>query len=472
MARKEARIVGGRMNLGGETMGTARRIRYGVLGLGLSAIFGLHSAALADPPAPPPNPTAGDTPKYLPQDGFFSALKQAAKQGYDHEVVRGHFDLGSPPNAHRYYCLLDTKTGQKEPNGVLGDTVNLPDGKTGMKNSSVSMYTCAAAEREGMLVTAGYGVDAATATTAATSSPVELPREGQTKSAVAPSEAPPAPSVPSAAGSAAPVSAAALPDAVKVSPNQIDIGGVRLGMSPDEVRAVLKSKKLLDYTESAETLSYLDSARGAMQALTNGRFVNVIAAWTPPPAAAADSYQVDGESYEVLFTPVPGKEQVMGITHSVGYSPAHAIHEIALENGLTQKYGGYPDADGLPASPTWRVQGDGTLRVGDPCNRRGTLGGLGALNVAAASRENLALKWTAEDFKSQIDRCGVVIVTEDHFTANGGALRADRLVTRFTVTAYSPSIGLEGAKTAGQLIHAAGGSARKSDIKALPASSL
>jgi hypothetical protein len=420
-------------------VGTSRRIRYGVLGLGLSAVFGLRTGALADPPA-------GDVPKSLPQDGFFSSLKQAAKQGYDHEVVRGHFDLGAPPNVHRYYCLLDTRTGEQEPNGVLGDTVSLPDGKTGIKNSSVSMYTCASAERHGMLVTAGYGVDAPPANT--TTATVEVPRE-----------------VP-------PAAPAALPDTIKVSPNQIDIGGVKLGMSPDEVRTVLKSKKLLDYTESAETLSYLDSAKGGMQAIANGRFVNVIAAWTPPPAAAADSYQVDGESYEVLFTPVPGREQVMGVIHSVGYSPANAIHEIALENGLTQKFGGYSGPDGLPASPTWRVQSDGTVRVGDACNRRGTLGGLGALNVAATGRANLALKWTAEDFRSQIDQCGAAIVTEDHFTANGGALRADRLVTRFTVTAYSPSIGLEAAKAAGQLIHAAGGSVRKSDTKALPASTL
>ena len=282
-------------------MGTSRQIRYGVLGLGLSAFFGLWNRALADPPAaPPPNPPAGDVPKYLPQDGFFSSLKQAAKQGYDHEVVRGHFDLGSPPNLHRYYCLLDTRTGEKEPNGVLGDTVSLADGKTGIKNSSVSMYTCASAERQGMLVTAGYGLDAAKRAT------VELPREAL----------PPAPTP-----AAAPAAPAALPDTVKLSPNQIDIGGVKLGMSPDEVRAVLKSKKLLDYTESAETLSYLDSAKGAVQALPNGRFVNVIAAWTPPSAPAADSYRVDGESYEVLFTPVPGREQVMGVIHSVGYSP-------------------------------------------------------------------------------------------------------------------------------------------------------
>jgi hypothetical protein len=433
---------------------TTRRARYGVLASALSlSAFG--SGAWADPPtdtaaAQPANSSADDAPKSLPQDGFFSSLKQAARQGYDHEVVRGHFDLGTPPNVHRYYCLVDVKTHQKEPNGVLGDPVPAPGGMIAIKNSSVSMYTCANAEKQGMLVTAGYGVGVAA--TAPVPAPTQAPTSAQ-------------------AAMSAPMPLAASP----VSPNQIDIGGVTLGMSPDEVRAVLKSKKLLDYTESAETLSFLDPAKGVTQAVPNGRFVNLIAAWTPPPAGPADAYRVDGESYEVMFTPVPGKEQAMGIIHTVGYSPANAIHEVALENGLTKKYGGFAESDDLPASPTWRIQSAGNVQVGDPCNRRGTLGGLGALNVANPARENLALKWSPEDFKSQIEHCGLAIVTEDHFTENGGALRADRLVTRFTVTAYSPSIGLEGAKGAEQLIRAAGGPARKSDAsraKTLPPSSL
>jgi len=433
---------------------TTRRARYGVLASALSlSAFG--SGAWADPPtdtaaAQPANSSADDAPKSLPQDGFFSSLKQAARQGYDHEVVRGHFDLGTPPNVHRYYCLVDVKTHQKEPNGVLGDPVPAPGGMISIKNSSVSMYTCANAEKQGMLVTAGYGVGVAA--TAPVPAPTQAPTSAQ-------------------AAMSAPMPLAASP----VSPNQIDIGGVTLGMSPDEVRAVLKSKKLLDYTESAETLSFLDPAKGVTQAVPNGRFVNLIAAWTPPPAGPADAYRVDGESYEVMFTPVPGKEQAMGIIHTVGYSPANAIHEVALENGLTKKYGGFAESDDLPASPTWRIQSAGNVQVGDPCNRRGTLGGLGALNVANPARENLALKWSPEDFKSQIEHCGLAIVTEDHFTENGGALRADRLVTRFTVTAYSPSIGLEGAKGAEQLIRAAGGPARKSDAsraKTLPPSSL
>ena len=435
-------------------MRTTRRARYGVLASALS-LSSFGSGAWADPPtdtaaAQPANSSADDAPKSLPQDGFFSSLKQAARQGYDHEVVRGHFDLGTPPNVHRYYCLVDVKTHQKEPNGVLGDPVPAPGGMIAIKNSSVSMYTCANAEKQGMLVTAGYGVGVAA--TAPVPAPTQAPTSAQ-------------------AAMSAPMPLAASP----VSPNQIDIGGVTLGMSPDEVRAVLKSKKLLDYTESAETLSFLDSAKGVTQAVPNGRFVNLIAAWTPPPAGPADAYRVDGESYEVMFTPVPGKEQAMGIIHTVGYSPANAIHEVALENGLTKKYGGFAESDDLPASPTWRIQSAGNVQVGDPCNRRGTLGGLGALNVANPARENLALKWSPEDFKSQIEHCGLAIVTEDHFTENGGALRADRLVTRFTVTAYSPSIGLEGAKGAEQLIRAAGGPARKSDAsraKTLPPSSL
>ena len=432
-------------------MRITRRARYGVLASALS-LLGFGSGAWADPPtdtaaAQPANSSADDAPKTLPQDGFFSSLKQAAKQGYDHEVVRGHFDLGTPPNVHRYYCLVDVKTHAKEPNGVLGDPVPAPGGMTAIaiKNSSVSMYTCANAEKQGMLVTAGYGVGVAAA------APVPAPQEQPPGQAVKlaqppmPVQAPAPTQAPTSAQAAmpAPMPLAASP----VSPNQIDIGGVKLGMSPDEVRAVLKSKKLLDYTESAETLSFLDPAKGVTQAVPNGRFVNLIAAWTPPPpAGATDAYRVDGESYEVMFTPVPGREQVMGIVHSVGYSPANAIHEVALENGLTKKYGGFAESDDLPASPTWRVQSSGNVLVGDPCNRRGTLGGLGTLTVANPARENLALKWTPEDFKSQIDHCGLAIVTEDHLTENGGALRADRLVTRFTVTAYSPSIGLEGAR--------------------------
>jgi len=115
-------------------------------------------AVLADQPSagPAAADTAGDAPlPTLPQENFFSSVKQSLRMG-DHEVVRGHFDLGAPPNSHRYYCMLDTKTRAKEPNGVLGHPTVLPDGTTTVKDVSVSLYSCDKAEKQGMLVTTGY----------------------------------------------------------------------------------------------------------------------------------------------------------------------------------------------------------------------------------------------------------------------------------------------------------------------------
>ncbi len=426
-------------------MNTLRQIICSASALTAVMIFGGRLAAAADTPLA----TDAGAPKTIPQDSIFSSVKQSLNQDIEHDVVRGHFELGEPPNLHRYYCLISTKTGRREPNGVLGDLDPRRDGMVAVKNSSVSMYSCTKAEQAGLLVTTGYIFNGAPVTASVPSAP-QPPLEAPKPNAIV------------ATSIAAPAVAAAA-DRVALSPTQIDVVGIRLGMSPDEVRAVFKSKKLLDYNESAETLSYLDSAKGAMQPLANGRFVNVIAAWTPPPSStSADNYQVDGEALEVMFTPVPGKERVMGIVHTIGYSPSNAVREVVLENGLVKKYGGFALND-LPQSPTWRIQSSGYLQVGDPCNRRNTLGGIGGLNGASMARENLALKRGAEDLKWVMERCGVAILTEDHITANGGALREDRLVTRFTISAYSPEIALDGAERATQLIHAAGGASKKSD---------
>ena len=243
-----------------------------------------------------------DTQKSLPQQSFFSSLKQAFNKDFDHEVVRGHFDLGSAPNGHRYYCLVDVKTGKKEPNGVLGQPFPLADGTTGIKGGSVSLYSCNNAENQGMLVTTGYVSSVAAGGVTAPAPQAQIPA-----------------GVP------------ALPDA---SPAKVDVAGVKLGMSPDEVRAILKSKKLLDYYESTEALGHFDPIRGAQQPIANGRYVNVIATWAPPSSSSVgDARGEEGESYEVMFTPVPGKERAMAIVHSVGYSPANAVRETALENG-------------------------------------------------------------------------------------------------------------------------------------------
>ncbi|HEY3786282.1 MAG TPA: nuclear transport factor 2 family protein [Steroidobacteraceae bacterium] len=102
-------------------------------------------------------------PPAEPKGNFLSSLKQAFRQDYDHEVVRGHFEVGSAPDVHRYYCLVDPKTGKSESNGVGGKPFVRPDGMTGIKEAAVSFYSCADAERQGILVTIGYALNGVTA---------------------------------------------------------------------------------------------------------------------------------------------------------------------------------------------------------------------------------------------------------------------------------------------------------------------
>jgi hypothetical protein len=381
-------------------------VRLICLVLWLSGATALH----ADTPDGTAVP-AGDVP--VPQESVLSSLKQAFKQDFDHQVVRGHFDVGSPPDAvHRYYCLVDAKSGRREPNGVPGEPMPRADGMTGIKATAVSVYGCASAEQQGILVTTGYLlIGGAAAGAAPAAAPVVV--------------------APVVARAAAGIGAPA---------DRVDVAGVKLGMSLDDVRTILKSKNLLDYHESMQTLG----ARAA-----GGRFVNVVAAWTP-------LMDGDAEAFTVMFTPVPGRERAMAIVHSVDHSPAHAVREAVLSSALEKKYGGYTVADGLPAAPTWRVQHDGSVQVGDTCSRRDLFGGLAERGVASTDRPNLAMKTTPDEFRYQIDSCGVAIVTEDHLASNATLPNGERPVTRFTVTAYSPPIAFEGATAAAQLMQTGG----------------
>jgi pyruvate/2-oxoglutarate dehydrogenase complex dihydrolipoamide acyltransferase (E2) component len=177
----------------------------------LAILFGGSSGALADP-------QAGDAQTPAPTGNFFSSLKQAFKQDLDREVVRGHFDVGSPPDVHRYYCLVDAKTGKGETNGVAGEPVLRPDGMTGIKAGAVSFYTCATAEQQGILVTTGYTLSPGLRSKAAAAPPASpapppaaSPASPASPAASPASPASPAPPVPREAQTpdAAPIVAAA-----------------------------------------------------------------------------------------------------------------------------------------------------------------------------------------------------------------------------------------------------------------------
>jgi ketosteroid isomerase-like protein len=154
---------------------------------------------LADPPAGEPS---GTQPAET-QGGMLSSLKQALAENLDRDQVRGHFDVGAPPAARRYYCLVDPKTGKRESNGVSGETVQRRDGTTGVKSAVVSPLSCADAEQKGLLDTADYKLTGKAAT-----------------AANPPAAAPAAPAAPAPAVTAAPAvsAAAAAPAVVPTAP--------------------------------------------------------------------------------------------------------------------------------------------------------------------------------------------------------------------------------------------------------------
>jgi hypothetical protein len=159
------------------------------------------SVAPADPPATGGGTgTAASSPT---QGGFLSSLKQAFNQDVDREVVWGHFDVGSAPDTHRFYCLLNPKTGKREPNGVAGEPYVRRDGTTGLKQPAVSPTSCAEAEQKGILVTADYTVKGSAGSSKSSVTPAQKAASPAVSASALPAAAP------APAGPAVPVAASA-----------------------------------------------------------------------------------------------------------------------------------------------------------------------------------------------------------------------------------------------------------------------
>jgi hypothetical protein len=180
------------------------------LAVGLLLFCGTHSDAVAEPPAPETgsaaSSSANDAQNLAAKGSFMSSLKQAFAEDLDQEVVRGHFDVGSPPDTHRYYCLVNPKTGKSEPNGVAGQLVVRHDKMTGIKGAAVTFFSCADAEQQGLLVTTGYVLSPGVSSKITAPAHVQRP---SVAAAPAPAAAAAAAATPGAAAAVAPVPAAA-----------------------------------------------------------------------------------------------------------------------------------------------------------------------------------------------------------------------------------------------------------------------
>jgi ketosteroid isomerase-like protein len=134
-----------------------RAVTLSVLLLSGGGNVGGGALVLAQQPTNSAGGSAGASPA-TQGGGFVSSLRQAFGTDFSREVVRGHFDVSSPSGSHRFYCLIDPKTGKREPNAVSGEPYTHRDGTTGLKTPAVSPASCAEAEQKGTLVTAGYVV--------------------------------------------------------------------------------------------------------------------------------------------------------------------------------------------------------------------------------------------------------------------------------------------------------------------------
>ena len=120
----------------------------------------LTLAAAAPPPAAAPTDdnAASKQPK---KGGFMNSLggmlNKSLKTALGGQMIGGYFDFGPGPNPQRYYCMIDPKTGEKQDPAVIGEQVQYTNGMSGVRVSSVSMLSCAGMEKQGKLVTVGYG---------------------------------------------------------------------------------------------------------------------------------------------------------------------------------------------------------------------------------------------------------------------------------------------------------------------------
>jgi ketosteroid isomerase-like protein len=176
--------------------------------------FAASGTASADPPADS-GAVAGAAPSDAPvtqsKGGLLSSLRQALEEDPKRDVVRGYFDIGTPPDTHRYYCLVNPKTGKFLENGVAGTTYTRSDGMTGIKNPVVSDLNCASAEKSRILVTTGYTLNGSFGGTSAP------PAAASKAQAPAPAAAAAAAPVAAAPVAAAPVAAPPLAAAPVVS---------------------------------------------------------------------------------------------------------------------------------------------------------------------------------------------------------------------------------------------------------------
>jgi ketosteroid isomerase-like protein len=266
----------------------ARLVALGVLLLGSGAAL-----SRADPPA---GGTAAATPGGSPpagaqvaevKGGFFSSLKQAFQEDPEREIVRGHFDVGTPPDTRRFYCLVNPKNGRREPNAVAGEPVRRRDGTTRIRQPAVSPLSCADAEAKGLLVTAGYLLPAGAKTAGSPASPANA----------APQGAAGVPASPAAPPAAAPVPAASAPAAAPAAPAPAATVPAAAASAPTAAAAPAPSAAPPAAAVPAAPAAAAAAAADAAQAEVLAAYTRLIAAQNAHDRAAVAALLLDSKDF-------------------------------------------------------------------------------------------------------------------------------------------------------------------------------
>jgi hypothetical protein len=251
----------------------------------------------------------------------------------------------------------------------------------------------------------------------------------------------------------------------------IDVDSIKLGMTLKETRAILSAKGLFVHREFQPNLGYSDPVSQATVPIPNTTFTSGILAWK---GSGRFDLQEDWELVYVMFTPDPGHERAAQIVRTVNYSLPHAVREVDLRKGLTDKYQNlwYAAGGGKSSILEWRFRA--AQNLSRPLTCQATLqwdnhpfsppsvSNLSTGLVYGYSQPtNPVLMYSSTGWRTGIG-CETSEIRETHQVVNETVPPEQRIVTQFTVNALSFTIASEAARTLAQFQQAAASAAGKS----------
>jgi hypothetical protein len=289
----------------------------------------------------------------------------------------------------------------------------------------------------------------------------------------------------------------------------VDIGGLRVGMSPADARRVLSGEKLTNYNEYTLPLTYangvsadVDRFNGNSKAteVPNSTFLNVIITDNRPPLQKTTNAKyvnqetvdmsnvkpdhnffddVNGkmEYFSADFAPIRGEEILIGISHGVYYDWRENHKGMLLSDfskGFAAKYGVQvpPIGNDGSQSAVWNVSSPNHTLLW--ASNKGVMGCSQDLpvRVLAGPYEkprvggNFAMGLGQSGHAGQTYKnCGAEMLYLKWKVGNPNDPADHQIVTEYTVGVISPSLSLVGTNKAFDVIKAAMSQQGNSDTK-------